>query len=100
MNLFLKSLARIDPNIFLLILTSRLISVIISYDNPESSVVAMVAVLLNPFLRNRFWPEAMSCVVPPPVPHCCVSKVRAQGQLLSPWVSGYFSVSFMPGKRY
>lgn len=100
MNLSFQLLARIDPNIFFLILTSRLISVIVSCDDPENSVVVMVVVLLNSSLRNRFWPEAMSCVVPPPVSHCCVSKVCAQGQLLSPWVSGYFCVSFMLGKRY
>lgn len=57
-------LTRIDLTIFLLILTSRLISIVISCDNPESSVVVLAVVLLNTSLRNRFWPEAMSCVSP------------------------------------
>lgn len=98
MSLSLQLLARIDPNIFFPILTSRLISVIISCDDPESSVVVMVVVLLNTSLRNRFWPEAMSCVVPPPVSHCCVSSLcpRATSFSLGIWV---FLSAFHAGQK-
>lgn len=41
-------------------------------------MVMAAVVMLNSSPRNRFWPEAMSCVVPPPVSHCCVSKVRTR----------------------